>query len=63
MGRARSRNGKRAFGDVLHRWNQNLKPMLGLTCPRLSCQFGTICTDPAAPHAEEIMRKPTRAQG
>src|SRR3954451_16514617 len=27
--------GKRAFGDVLHRWNQNLKPLLGLTCPRV----------------------------
>lgn len=31
--------------------------MLGLTCPRLSCQFGTICTDPAAPHAEQTRRK------
>ncbi|UFW43426.1 hypothetical protein [Bradyrhizobium sp. WSM471] len=50
------RIGKRAFGDVLHRWNQNLKPMLGRTCPRL-------CTDPAAPHAEQTRRKPTHDRG
>ena len=56
------RIGEAAFGDEFHCWNQNLDPMLGLTCPRLLCQFGTICTDPAAPHSEQT-DKPMRDQG
>src|SRR4051812_6581824 len=44
------RIGKRAFGHEFHCGNQNLKPMLDdLARPGMSCQFGTICTDPAAP--------------
>jgi hypothetical protein len=48
---------------VRHRELEPQAPMLGLTCPQLSCQFGTICTDPAAPHAEQIKHNPTRDHG
>jgi hypothetical protein len=35
----------------------------GAACPILSCQFGTMFTDPAAPHSVQTRHQPTCDQG